>query len=253
MNYIKEFYLFTKLLSRISGKVIKDYFRKEIFIESKTDNSPVTIADKKSEELMREAIMKEYPEHGIIGEEFGEYNVNSDFIWTLDPIDGTKSFISGTVNFGTLIALSYKNIPVLGVFNQPVLNEFLIGDNNKSLLNEISVEVRKVGEMEESTLLATDQRDISKYRNGEKFDELLKRVKIYRTWGDCYGYYLLATGYADIMVDPLLKIWDIAAIVPIVRGAKGVITDYYGNDPIKGNSAIASNPMLHSKIVEMLS
>jgi len=124
-----EFQNFAKHLSDISGAVIKKYFRSEISVDQKEDNSPVTIADKKAEELMREAILKEYPDHGIIGEEFDDHEGKSEFKWVLDPIDGTKSFICGSVNFGTLIALLKNGEPILGTFNQPILNEFLLGRN----------------------------------------------------------------------------------------------------------------------------
>ncbi|PIP77763.1 MAG: histidinol-phosphatase, partial [Ignavibacteria bacterium CG22_combo_CG10-13_8_21_14_all_37_15] len=127
MNELKKF---SKYLADESGKIIRSYFRTHIPVDSKADESPVTIADKTAEEKMRELIMKEFPQHGIIGEEFGTHNESAEYKWILDPIDGTKSFITGTVTFGTLIALTKNGEPVLGVINQPVLNEFLIGDNN---------------------------------------------------------------------------------------------------------------------------
>ncbi len=247
-----EFHKFAKHLSSISGEIIKKYFRSQITIEQKKDNSPVTIADKKAEELMREAILKEFPDHGIIGEEFGNHYANSEYKWVLDPIDGTKSFICGAVTFGTLIALLKNDQPILGVFNQPILNEFLVGDNKTALLNSIPVMVRDCTKLSETVLITTDHLNIEKYQNSEKFSNLIHKVGMYRGWGDCYGYYLLATGFIDIMIDPIMTLWDMAALVPIVNGAGGMITDYYGNEPLKGNSIIAASPKLHSVVLKEL-
>lgn len=252
MNELNELKKFCKNLADESGKIIKSYWRTGIAVDTKKDLSPVTIADKKAEELMREIIMKRFPDHGILGEEFGEHNPGSEYTWVLDPIDGTKSFICGTVTFGTLIALMKNGEPVLGVINQPILNEFLIGDGNSSELNGTKTQVRKCDDLSESVLLTTDQLNVEKYRNIKKFDELVHKVKMYRQWGDCYGYYLVATGYADIMIDPIMNPWDLMALVPIIRGAGGTITDYYGNDPVKGDSIIASGGNIHDEVIELL-
>jgi len=247
-----EFQNFAKHLSDISGAVIKKYFRSEISVDQKEDNSPVTIADKKAEELMREAILKEYPDHGIIGEEFDDHEGKSEFKWVLDPIDGTKSFICGSVNFGTLIALLKNGEPILGTFNQPILNELLLGDNKKAFLNGSILSIRNENKLSDAVLLTTDHLNVEKYQNAKKFDSLIHKVKLYRGWGDCYGYYLLSTGFADIMIDPIMSFWDIAAIVPIVKGAGGMITDYHGNDPLKGTSIIAVSPQIHSQVIKEL-
>jgi myo-inositol-1(or 4)-monophosphatase len=211
--------------------------------------SPVTIADKKAEELMREAILKQYPGHGVIGEEFGEHNGNSEYCWILDPIDGTKGFICGTVNFGTLIALLRNDEPILGVFNQPILNQFLLGDNKSAYLNNQLVSVRKCDRLSDAVLLTTEYLDVERYQNIDKFNSLIHKVNTFRGWGDCYGYYLLSTGFVDIMIDPIMSFWDIAAIVPIVRGAGGTITDFQGNDAMKGDSIVAASPSIHSQVI----
>lgn len=252
MDNYTEFKHFAKNLTSISGGIIKKYFRSEISIDTKADNSPVTIADKLSEELLREAILKEYPDHSIVGEEHGEHKGTSEFTWVLDPIDGTKSFICGSVNFGTLISLLENDDPILGVFHQPILNEFLLGDNKTAMLNNIPVSVRNCTELSNAVLLTTDLLNIERYQSIEKFNRLIHKVKMFRGWGDCYGYYLLSTGYADIMVDPIMSFWDIAALVPIVRGAGGVITDYHGGEPMKGKSIISASPGVHSKVIKEL-
>ena len=249
---LNNFKSFSRLLAYQSGEIIKKYFRTEINVESKSDFSPVTIADKKSEEAMREIIMKEFPEHGILGEEFGVYNEGAEYQWILDPIDGTKSFICGAFSFGTLIALTKNEKPILGIINQPVLNEFLIGDNETTELNDAKVKVRDCSRIEEAVLVATDHFNIGKYFNQQKFDNFARKVKLYRGWGDCYGYSLLASGFIDIMIDPIMSIWDIMALIPVIKGAGGIITDYNGKDPAKGTSIIAASSAIHSDVIKIL-
>ena len=252
MKELNEFKEFTKLLADESGKIIRSYFRTGVAVESKSDESPVTIADKKGEEVMRSLIEKHYPEHGILGEEFGEVNPEAEYKWILDPIDGTKSFICGALSFGTLIALLRNGEPVLGVINQPVLDEFLIGDNRSAEINGVLTKVRECGRLSDAVLLTTDHLNVGEFRDGEKFEKLINKVKLYRNWGDCYGYYLLATGYADVMIDPIMSVWDSMALIPVIKGAGGIITDYQGKDAVKGNSIIAAARGIHSEVIEEL-
>jgi myo-inositol-1(or 4)-monophosphatase len=252
MNELNEYKIFSKKLAEVSAGVIRQYFRTKIFVESKGDNSPVTIADKKSEEVMRELIIKHYPDHGIIGEEFGITNQGAKYTWVLDPIDGTKSFICGAYSFGTLIALLKDGKPILGVINHPILNDFLIGDNVETKINGEKTLIKYCTKMSNAVLLTTDHLNIEKYQNIDKFNQLIKKVKLYRNWGDCYGYYLLATGFADIMIDPIMSSWDLLSLIPIIRGAGGVITDYNGKDPVKGNSIVAASTVIHTEVISIL-
>ena len=252
MDDLERFKLFAEHLAYASGALITNYFRTPISVDSKSDSTPVTIADMKAEELMREEIMAEFPDHGILGEEFGEHNPNAEYKWILDPIDGTKSFICGTVTFGTLIALLKNGEPILGTINQPILGEFLIGDNVTCKINGYDTTVRNCEKLSDAVLLTTDHMNIKKYQDINKFNTLLDKVKLYRNWGDCYGYYLLATGYADIMIDPIMNVWDIMALIPVIKGAGGIITDYKGGDPVKGTSIIASAPGLHDEVIKVL-
>ncbi len=252
MSGLSELKTFCKALAVESGKVIKKYFRSGINVELKADSSPVTIADKKAEEIIRNMIAKEFPGHGILGEEFGDENPDAEYKWIIDPIDGTKSFIHGMITFGTLIALTKNGKPLLGVINQPVLNEFLIGDNNSTELNGIKVKIRTVEKLEDALLLTTDHLNVEKYRNKQKFDTLIKKVNLYRTWGNCFGYYLVATGYADIMTDPIMSVWDTMALIPVIKGAGGVITDFQGGDVMKSNSVIAASPLIHPEVIKLL-
>ena len=252
MKELAEYKKFCKILAEASADVIKEYFRTGVSVGSKTDNSPITIADKKAEEVMRELITKHFPEHGIVGEEFGETNKNSEYTWILDPIDGTKSFICGAYSFGTLIGLLQNGEPILGVYNHPILNDFLIGDNSLTEINGVKTMVRDCGDLSNAVLLTTDHLNIERYQDKVKFNHLLTKVKLYRNWGDCYGYYLLATGYADIMIDPIMSPWDLLPLIPIIRGSGGIITDYQGNDPIEGKSAIAGSKQIHPTVISNL-
>ncbi len=252
MNPCKEFDSFIRLLLLESGKVIKNYFRKQVEVSAKIDYSPVTIADQKAEEVMRNLIVKNFPEHGIIGEEFGNHNEDADFVWVLDPIDGTLSYICGAINFGTLIGLLYKNKPILGVFNQPILNEYLIGDNKETRLNGQLVQVSSVSKLSQARLLTTDVFNIKKYQDISNFENLLKQIQYFRCLGDSYGYYLLATGFAEIMIDPILSIWDSIPLIPIIKGAGGVISDYYGRNPLSGEGIVASTSSLHHQVISLL-
>jgi len=234
------------------GSVIKKYFKKDLNIESKNDMTPVTIADREAEKCMRQQIMKNFPDHGIIGEEFGTHNPDAEYQWTLDPIDGTISFISRTVTFGTLVGLLKDKEPVLGLFYQPILNEMMVGDNKETLLNGKKVQVKPCPALNQAVLLTTDHLHIAEYQNEANFHQLINQVKLYRNWGDCYGYYLLASGFANIMIDPIMSPWDSLPVIPIIRGAGGIITDYQGNDPLKGESIVAAAPQIHSAVIDIL-
>jgi len=240
-------------LAAESGQFIRPLFgHRGLAVESKADQSPVTAADRGAEELMRKFINKRYPEHGIIGEEFGSERPDAEFVWVLDPIDGTKSFITGVPLWGTLIGLLHHGQPILGCIHQPVLNQLLIGDGETTTLNGRPTRVRAGGSLAEATLLTSDTTNLAKYQDGAACDRLVSQVKLYRTWGDCYGYLLLAMGLADVVLDPIMNPWDIAALVPVIRGAGGVITDWKGGAPYPAQSTIAATPELHAEVLRIL-
>lgn len=240
-------------LAEKSGDVIRPWFASpELAVEDKSDRTPVTIADRGAEELMRRMIRQRYPGHGILGEELGPENTEAEFVWVLDPIDGTRAFAAATPLFGTLIALLHRNLPVLGAIHQPVLRQLLIGDGSRTTLNGRTVRVRATQQIEEATLLCSDVLSPAQYQNGPAFDALCRRVKLVRTWGDCYGYLLLATGWADLMCDPIMNPWDVAALIPVIRGAGGVITDWQGRDPVSATSIVAAAPLLHAQVIAAL-
>ncbi|MBW8781833.1 MAG: histidinol-phosphatase [Verrucomicrobia bacterium] len=240
-------------LAEKSGAFIRPYFANPgLVVEIKSDDSPVTAADRGAEELLRGLIASRFPDHGVIGEEFGDTNANAEWVWVLDPIDGTKAFITGVPLWGTLIALLHRGQPVLGAIHQPILGQLMIGDGVTTTLNGRVVRVRSCEKIETATFLTSDPLNPAKYQDGAAYDALSARARLVRTWGDCYGYLLLASGQADIMCDPVMNPWDIAALVPIVRGAGGVITDWQGGDPMRGESIVAATPSLHAQVIAAL-
>jgi myo-inositol-1(or 4)-monophosphatase len=248
-----EFARFIYSLAEKSGEVIKQhYLAKNLDVEIKNDSTPVTQADREAEALMRELIRKTYPEHGIIGEEFGEENLSAEFVWTLDPIDGTASFAIGCPLFGTLIGLLYENKPVLGAIHQPVLKQLCIGDETRTTVNGRPVQLRNICRLSDAIILTTDIVSITCTKYKDSFNTLLEKSHLFRTWGDCYGYLLVASGKADIMLDMNMKIWDVMPLIPIIRGANGMITTWAGKDASQGASCLAANRALHSLVLQIL-
>ncbi len=244
---------FVRKLADRSAAIITPYFaNNHLEVEMKGDDTPVTQADRNAERVMRDMIHDEYPSHGIIGEEFGEENIDAEFVWVIDPIDGTKSFASGCPLFGTLIGLLHEGRPVLGAINQPILRQFCYGDGVTTTCNGKRVSFRPTSQIEDVSLLTTDIKNIALYQSRAAFETLASRVKLFRTWGDCYGYLLLATGWADVMLDPIVNRWDFLPIIPIIRGANGTISSWDGGDPLQGNSIVAANKLLHARIIEIL-
>ncbi len=242
---------FTAELAADSGNFIKPLFwQPSIKVQTKSDQSPVTVVDRGAEELLRGMINKRYPQHGIVGEELGTERGDAEFVWVLDPIDGTKAFITGVPLWGTLIALLHHGQPILGCINQPVIGQLVMGDGVTTTFNGRAARCRPTTRVEDSTLLTSDIFNPAKYQDGVAYETLARRAKLVRTWGDCYGYLLLATGWADICVDPIMNPWDIAALVPIIRGAGGVITNWQGGAAYPAESTIAcGTPALHAEVL----
>jgi len=250
---IQEFTKFVHTLAEKSGEVIKPYFAEaNLTVELKADQTLVTQADREAETVMRDLIRKAYPDHGILGEEFGSENTSAEFVWTLDPIDGTISFASGCPLFGTLIGLLQAGKPVLGAINNPILNQLCIGNNLETTLNGRVVKLRETHHLSEALLLTTNIASVAKYQKKDGFEKLLGQTHLFRTWGDCYGYLLVASGGADIMLDPIMHSWDIIPLIPIIQGAKGVITAWSGTEASHGNSCVAANKTLHPQVLEIL-
>jgi len=241
-------------LARASGDFLRPLFgMHNLAVELKADQTPVTVADRGAEELLRRLIKDRYPTHGLLGEELGAENTGADFVWVLDPVDGTKSFITGVPLWGTLIALLYQGQPVLGCIHQPVLNQLVLGDGVTTTLNGDRIRCRPTTRLADATLLTCDWLAPARHQNAAAFERLAQSARLCRTWGDCYGYLLLAGGWADLVVDPIMNPWDIAALVPVVRGAGGIITDWAGGPAYPAHSTVAATtPELHAAALRML-
>jgi histidinol phosphatase-like enzyme (inositol monophosphatase family) len=219
---------FANTLADASGAIIRRYFRRGVAIDDKPDQSPVTIADREAERELRRLIEAQFPDDGILGEEFGVTRADAKRIWVLDPIDGTKSFISGVPLFGTLIALTEGGRPIMGVIDQPISRERWIGaSGHASTLNGAPIRVRACAALSAATLFATSP-DLFHDAEIEGFHRLRSAVKLARYGADCYAYGLLAAGFIDLVVEASLKPWDYCAMVPVIEGAGGLVTDWEG-------------------------
>lgn len=236
----------------MSAEVIRPLFGDpDLSVNRKEDRTPVTEADRRAEAAMRQLIAERHPDHGIVGEEYGTYAEDAEWVWVLDPIDGTKSFAANCPLFGTLIGLLHQGQPVLGAINQPIMNQLCLGDNERTVLNGSPVKVRTPPSLDQATLLATDVVEARQRLGRETIDGLIERVGMFRTWGDCYGYLLLASGWADAMLDPVMNSWDLLPLIPVIRGAGGRITSWEGRDPVTATSCLAAHPDLHEKILKL--
>ncbi len=248
----KEFIEFISYLCDEAALEILPHYGPDVEIERKSDATPVTLADQNAEKRIREILTKRYPEHGIIGEEYGREREDADFVWVLDPVDGTKSFISGVPLFATLIALLYKGRPVIGAINQPVLQQKVIGDCETTTLNGKLVNGREACSLSKATLCTTDPIRETLWQNDADWSALPPKTALYRSWGDAGGYILLCSGFIDIMCDPLMEIWDCAAIIPCLQGAGIKATGWKGGDAFGERCIIAAKEPLHAEVMDVL-
>lgn len=236
-----------------SADIIRHYYTQGNFgLEEKSNKTPVTKADRESEVAMREMIMSRFPHHGIIGEEYGNHQEGAEYVWVLDPIDGTIAFIHGVPLFVTLIALLKNGQPILGAINQPIAQLRCTGDNETTWFNGEVTTMRQIESLDKATMLATDIGNIHRMHNKQGFNDLFEKAHLFRTWGDGFGYLLLARGRADIMLDAKMAPWDILPVIPVVRGAGAKITTFSGGDPVIGSSAVCAHPSLHHEVLAMV-
>jgi histidinol-phosphatase len=215
-------------LADAAGEAIRPFFRQPLAVDDKPDLSPVTAADRAAEAAMRQLIAARFPAHGILGEEFGREREGADFTWVLDPIDGTKSFISGVPLFGTLIALACQGRPILGIIDQPILRERWIGASGRpTTLNGAPIRVRPCPALAKATVFATSP-DMFTGSDAHAFARVSASAKLVRFGADCYAYGLLAHGFIDLVIEASLKPYDFSAMLPIVEGAGGVASDWRG-------------------------
>lgn len=240
-------------LARGAGAITLKYFRHAPRTDTKADGSFVTIADREVEEYLRRSIAEKFPEDGLLGEEEGERAGSSGRRWIVDPIDGTFSFVHGVGFYGVMIGLEIDGQACVGVVNLPALDEIVYAAKGLGCFyNGQAARVSQTATLEESLLLSTDFGTCAQYGFGEAADALQRRAKARRTWGDCYGHVLVATGRADIMVDPVMNVWDCAALLPIVEEAGGTFTDWGGVPTIHGGNAISTNGVLFAEVMSQV-
>lgn len=232
----EEFIEFANALADAARPVIRRHFRTPIAVDTKSDESPVTIADRDAESAMRSLIAATYPDHGIFGEEYGRSNSDAQYTWVLDPIDGTKAFITGRPIFGTLVALVRDGIPILGVIDQAILDERWVGaTGHATTFNDAVVETRRCSSLAKA-IVNTTSPDMFNAAEKSAFAALSKAAGTTIYGGDCYGYALVASGFVDIVVESDLKPYDFCALVPVIEGAGGSVTDWNG-EPLTIDSA----------------
>jgi histidinol phosphatase-like enzyme (inositol monophosphatase family) len=218
--------------------------------ERKADNSFVTAADREAEEYLRTQIGKDFPDDAILGEEEGEKPGRSNRRWILDPIDGTYSFVHGVPLYGVLIGLEIDSEAVLGVVNLPALSEMICAARGLGCFwNDAPACVSATESLSEALLLSTDFGSCDEHGFGRAVEILQRQVNARRTWGDVYGHVLVATGRADIMLDPIMNVWDCAPLLPIVEEAGGTFTDWRGQRTINGGNAISTNGKLFDSVM----
>jgi histidinol-phosphatase len=236
-----------------AGRVTLAHYQTGIAAETKPDESPVTAADRAAERCARELIAERYPEDAILGEEDGETRTGAPCRWILDPIDGTRTFLRGVPLFGVLLALETDHTAVLGVMHFPALHETVYAATGLGCWwNGRRAAVSRVGRLEDALVVTTDAHGLERGSRAAGWRRLGDRAGLCRTWGDCYGYALVATGRAEAMLDPVLSIWDAAALGPIIEEAGGVFTDWDGTPAHFVSSAVATNAVLAREVRNLL-
>jgi histidinol-phosphatase len=241
-------------IARDAGHLTLAYFQHDsLQVESKADESPVTRADRETEMFIREQVAKLFPGDVVIGEEFGEGpGAAGARRWIVDPIDGTKSFIHGVPLYGVMIGVEENGRMIAGAVNMPALGEIVVAEKGKGCLwNNRPARVSTTSSLAQALVLTTDWNSHYKHGKGEAWDRINPKAKIVRTWGDCYGHLLVATGRADVMVDPIMNAWDCAALLPILEEAGGSFTDYSGQATVYGGCAISTNAALKNEVLSL--
>ena len=256
MSELDDFLALASDLADAAGEAIRPHFRQRIAVDDKPDLSPVTIADRNAEAAMRRLITARFPDHGIIGEEFGDERIDAEYCWVLDPIDGTKSFITGMPAWGTLIALTRGGEPVYGMMHQPFTRERFTGDSNaaryRGPAGDRALRVRRCDRLGDAMLMTTSPL-LMKEPDRAAFGKVEQAVKLSRYGGDCYAYCMLAAGHVDLVIETELKSYDVLPLVPIIAGAGGVVTTWEGSAPHAGGRIIAAgDKRVHAAAMEVL-
>jgi myo-inositol-1(or 4)-monophosphatase len=254
-----DFAAFVDELAAVSGETILPFFRTALGVENKSRSGgfdPVTAADRAAEAAMRALIKRTFPEHGILGEEFGDERPNAEYVWVLDPIDGTKSFICGLPAWGTLIALTRRGEPIYGMMHQPFTREHFSGDGRaakyRGPAGDRALRARVCAELEDAVLLTTSPL-LMREADRRAFRRVEPAVRLSRYGGDCYAYCMLAAGHVDLVIETELKPYDVLPLIPIIEGAGGVITTWENGRPHSGGRIIAAGDRrVHAKAMTAL-
>jgi histidinol phosphatase-like enzyme (inositol monophosphatase family) len=240
-------------VARLAGTTAMAYYRTPLSAEAKADGSPVTIADREAEQRARAWIAERFPNDGILGEEFGEERPGARRRWILDPIDGTKSFIRGVPLWGSLVAIADPSTVLAGAAYFPAVDELIVAAMGQGAWwNGARCRVSDVENLADATITTTDERFANHPDRRERWRTLASRVAVSRSWGDCFGYLMVATGRAEVMTDPILSAWDAAPFLPIITEAGGVFTDWDRHPSMRGGSAIATNARLAETVRTIL-
>jgi histidinol phosphatase-like enzyme (inositol monophosphatase family) len=252
---------FAIVAARRAGAIAMGYFQTEVVVETKGDSSPVTIADRRAEQELRQMIRARYPADGVIGEEFGELAGTSGRRWILDPIDGTQAFVHGVPLFGVLIGLEQDGEAVLGVVFLPALNELLYGARalgawwlpagSKTGDRPRPARVSLVGTLSGGLFLVTSFEYFAMTRRTAVYDRLIRAGRM-RGWSDCYAHVLVATGRAEAAIEPIMSIWDSAPFLPILKEAGGTFTDWCGHATITASDAISTNGKVLEEVLGLV-
>src|SRR5258707_866697 len=251
---------FAHRLADATGELIRPYFRKRIEVADKGSAGfydPVTEADRRAEETIRELIRMHYPHDGILGEEFGEVPGTSLYRWVLDPIDGTRAFIAGQPLRGQLLALEHQGRAVLGVLDQPFLRERFVGTEGQTLFSHAGgtskLRTRSCPAFSDAVICTTHPMLHFREKEREQYFRIERACRLSRYGGDCYAYALIAMGFVDLVIETDLKRWDVAAIIPIIEGAGGVVSDWNGDSVTDGGNIVAAgDARVHAQAVKML-
>lgn len=238
--------------------ILGHYRRDDLAVERKADDSPVTVADRGAEKLLRARIEAAFPDDAVLGEELGQCEGRSGYRWILDPIDGTKAFIHGVPLFGTLIGIEHEGASVVGVILIPPLDECVYAAKGlgawytRGNAEPRPARVSACASLAESLFLTSEVASFDKLGKRGAYDALQQSCRLTRTWGDCYGYLLVATGRAEVMVDPIMNVWDAAALQPILEEAGGTFTDWQGQPTIHSGNGIATNGRLLAEVLKTI-
>ena len=242
-----------------AGEVTLRYFGEIVAADTKSDGSPVTRADREAEELLHTEIRKRYPDHSLLGEELGEYQGAAPVRWILDPIDGTRAYMRGVPLYAVLIGIEVEDEAVGGVAHFPALGETVVGCKGagctwwpSTSAAPVLARVSEVQHLEQALITTTDPERILTSEIADGWRTLSGQVDLVRGWGDAYGHILVATGRAEVMVDPILSPWDAAPLLPIVTESGGRFTDLSGRPTIRGGSGVSSNRHLYGPVMEIL-